>query len=290
MRDQMTFDREAELPAIPRIGSGDLLGRVLVACEYSGSVRDAFAKLGWYALSCDLLPTDQPGEHHQGDVRELLAQPWDIIVAFPPCTYLCSSGMHWTVRGLRDPKLTEDALDFVRCLLDAPAKHIALENPVGAISTRIRKPDCIIHPWQFGHPESKTTCLWLKNLPALVPTNILPKPASGRWENQCASGQNKLAPSPDRWKERSKTYQGIADAMAAQWSAFVLSAPPTANHAPIAENLFAWSASNTTPTAPALAQATPKNSALKLSKNWVNCGAYGVRIDDDVTTRPNDPN
>lgn len=204
------------------VSSMPWLGRVLVACEYSGAVRDAFAKLGWHALSCDLLPTDAPGNHHQGDVRELLAQQWDIIIAFPPCTYLCSSGMHWTVRGLRDPKLTEDALDFVRCLMDAPCKHIALENPVGAISTRIRKPDCIIHPWQFGHPESKTTCLWLKNLPALVPTNVLQKPASGRWENQCASGQNKIAPSHDRWKERSKTYPGIASAMAAQWSAFVL--------------------------------------------------------------------
>ena len=287
MRDPNLTTARAERPAPTAVGSGVWLGRVLVACEYSGSVRDAFAKLGWYALSCDLLPTDSPGEHHQGDVRELLAQPWDIIIAFPPCTYLCSSGMHWTIRGKRDPQLTEDALDFVRYLLAAPAKHIALENPVGAISTRIRKPDCIIHPWQFGHPESKTTCLWLKNLPALVPTNILPKPASGRWENQCASGQNKLAPSPDRWKERSKTYAGIASAMAAQWSAFVLSAPPTANRAPIAENLFAWCASNTTPTAPALAQATPKNSALKLSKNWVNCGEYGVQVESDVTTRPN---
>ena len=250
------------------------LGRVLVACEYSGAVRDAFRKLGWYAMSCDLLPTDAPGEHYQGDVRELLAQPWDIIIAFPTCTYLCSSGMHWTVRGLRDLKLTEDALDFVRCLLGADCKHIALENPVGAISTRIRKPDCIIHPWQFGHPESKTTCLWLKNLPALVPTNVLQKPASGRWENQCASGQNKLAPSPDRWKERSKTYQGIADAMASQWSAFVLSAPPTVNHAPIAENLFAWSANNTTPTAPALGQATPKMMDGNSSKKTASSTEY----------------
>lgn len=241
-------------------------GRILIACEFSGIVRDAFAALGWDAWSCDLLPSETPGNHHQGDVREILAQPWDIIIAFPPCTYLCSSGMHWTVRGLRDPKLTEDALDFVRCLLAAPCKHIALENPVGAISTRISKPDCIIHPWQFGHPESKTTCLWLKNLPALVPTNVLQKPASGRWENQCASGQNKLAPSLNRWKERSKTYQGIANAMASQWSAYVLSAPLIANHVPIAENLFAWSASNTTPIAPALAQATPKNTDTLSSK------------------------
>lgn len=248
--------------------------KVLAACEYSGAVRDAFAALGHDAMSCDLLPTDRPGPHHQGDVRDILGDGWDIIVAFPPCTYLCSSGMHWTVRGKRDPQLTEDALDFVRLLLGAPAKHIALENPVGAISTRIRKPDCIIHPWQFGHPESKTTCLWLKNLPALVPTNILAKPASGRWENQCANGsQNKLPPSPDRWKLRSKTYPGIAAAMAAQWSAFASSAPQTASLAPIAENLFAWSAMNTTRTADASGQAMPKNSAtLSLKGLMDNCG------------------
>lgn len=192
--------------------------RCLIACEYSGTVRDAFRSRGHDAVSCDLLPTESEGPHHQGDVRELLAQPWDILIAFPPCTYLCSSGMHWTRRGKRDPKLTEDALDFVNLLLAAPVERIALENPVGAISTRIRKPDCIIQPWQFGHPESKTTCLWLKNLAPLKPTNVLPKPANGRWENQCANGsQNKLPPSPDRWKLRSKTYQGIADAMAEQW-------------------------------------------------------------------------
>lgn len=232
--------------------------KILAACEYSGTVRDAFAALGHEAWSCDLLPSETPGNHHQCDVREILGQPWDIIIAFPPCTYLCSSGMHWTVRGLRDPKLTEDALDFVCCLLGAPCKHIALENPVGAISTRIRKPDCIIHPYEFGHPESKTTCLWLKNLPPLKPTNVCQKPASGRWENQTPSGQNKLGPSPNRWKERSKTYPGIASAMAAQWSAFVLDPRTTAKPALIAENLFAWSASNTTPTANASGQAMPK--------------------------------
>ncbi len=206
-------------------GASDCSGplRVLVACEYSGAVRDSFIALGHDAMSCDLLPTDAPGPHHTGDVAELLSQQWDILIAFPPCTYLCSSGMHWTVRGLRDPKLTEDALEFVRSLMGANVPHIALENPVGAISTRIRKPDCVVHPWQYGHPESKTTCLWLKNLPALNPTNVLQKPESGRWENQTPSGQNKLAPSKDRWKERSKTYKGIAQAMAEQWSAFVLS-------------------------------------------------------------------
>lgn len=224
--------------------------RVLIACEYSGRVRDAFTALGCDAWSCDLLPTDSPGNHIQADVREVIdgkidhsfgfprRLPWDIIIAFPPCTYLCSSGMHWTVRGLRDPKLTEDALDFVRLLLGANVPHIALENPVGAISTRIRKPDCVIHPWQFGTPESKTTCLWLKNLPPLKPTEICQKPASGRWENQTPSGQNKLGPSKDRWKERSKTYPGIAKAMAAQWSEYVLSSRTTVKPAQIAESLL----------------------------------------------------
>ena len=188
--------------------------RVLVACEYSGTVRDAFRKLGWYAISCDLLPTDVPGEHHQGDVRELLAQSWDIIIAFPPCTYLCSSGMHWTTRGLRDPQHTEDALAFVREFMDCDCPRVAIENPIGAISTRIRKPDQIIQPWQFGHPETKATCLWLKGLPKLIPTDIVDGREQRIW---------KMPPGPDRWKLRSKTYQGIADAMAAQWSEFVLS-------------------------------------------------------------------
>lgn len=192
--------------------------RALIACEYSGRVRDAFAARGWDAMSCDLLPSDSPGKHYLGDVRDILNSGWDILVAFPPCTYLCSSGMHWTTRGKRDPKLTEDALEFVWLLLDAPIKRVALENPVGVISTRIRKPDCIIHPWQFGHPESKTTCLWLRNLPPLVPTDVCKKPAGGRWLNQTPSGQNALGPSPDRWKERSKTYPGIAKAMAEQWT------------------------------------------------------------------------
>jgi hypothetical protein len=129
--------------------------------------------------------------------------------------------MHWTARGLRDPQLTEDALDFVLMLMSADIEHIALENPVGCISSRIRKPDQIIQPWQFGHPESKTTCLWLKNLPLLVPTNILTKPASGRWDNQTPTGQNKLGPSKDRWKERSATYPGVAIAMAKQWHEYL---------------------------------------------------------------------
>lgn len=192
--------------------------RILVSCEYSGRVRDAFAAKGWDAWSCDFEPSDTPGQHHQGDVRDLLTQHWDLMIAFPPCTYLCSSGMHWTTRGLRDPKLTEDAIGFVHMLLMSGIHRICIENPVGVISTRICKPDQIIQPWQFGDDASKRTCLWLKNLPRLAPTNILPVPISGRWSNQTASGQNKVGPGQGRWKERSRTYQGIAQAMADQWS------------------------------------------------------------------------
>lgn len=196
--------------------------RVLVACEFSGTVRDAFLRRGHYALSCDLLPcTSQTfGDHYEGDVRDVLDDGWDLMIAHPPCTYLSVSGMHWTVRGLRDPKLTEDALEFVRLLLNAPIKQIALENPVSVISSRIRKPDQIIAPYEFGHDASKKTCLWLKNLPQLKATEIIePRIINGkkRWGNQTDSGQNKLTPSADRWKLRSKTYEGIAEAMATQW-------------------------------------------------------------------------
>lgn len=191
--------------------------KILVACEYSGRVRDAFTKQGHFAMSCDLLPSDAPGLHYQGDVTDILDMGWDIMVAHPPCTYLSVSGMHWTTRGLRDPQLTEDALDFVRLLMDAPIPKIAIENPISVISSRIRKPDQIIQPWWFGHDASKKTCLWLKNLPKLTPTNKLPGNDKTRRGNQTASGQNKLPPSKDRWKIRSETYQGIADAMAFQW-------------------------------------------------------------------------
>lgn len=194
--------------------------RVLVACEYSGRVRDAFAALGHYALSCDLLPSDAPGLHYQGDVNDVLADGWDLMVAHPPCTYLSVSGMHWTTRGLRDPQLTEDALDFVRLLMAAPVPRIAIENPISVISSRIRKPDQIITPYQFGHDASKKTCLWLKGLPLLQPTQFIePRIVDGkpRWGNQTDGGQNKLAPSADRWKIRSETYLGIAVAMADQW-------------------------------------------------------------------------
>lgn len=199
--------------------------RILVGCECSGKVRDAFIALGHDAVSCDLLPSDRPGPHIQGDLLEVLDRGWDMGIFFPPCTYLCGSGMHWTTRGLRDPRLTEDALEFVRRILAAPIPRKAVENPVGAISSRIRKPNQIIQPWQFGDDASKKTCLWLENLPPLTPTKIIPGRLvtlpSGkvveRWANQTDSGQNRLGPSEDRWKERSETYTGVAQAMAAQW-------------------------------------------------------------------------
>ncbi len=193
--------------------------RVLIACEYSGRVRDAFRALGHDAMSCDLLPTDVAGPHYQGDVFDIINDGWDLMIAHPPCTYLSVSGMHWTTRGLRDPKLTEDALAFVQRLLDAPIERIAIENPVSVISSRIRKPDQIIQPWWFGHDASKKTCLWIKNLPLLTPTDMLLGDSKTRRANQTVSGQNKLPPSKDRWKIRSATYQGIADAMASQWGA-----------------------------------------------------------------------
>lgn len=188
--------------------------RVLVACEYSGEVRRAFRRLGHDAWSCDLLPADDGDQHHyQCDVRTLL-QPgrWDLLVAHPPCTHLAVSG----ARHFKNKQVEQaEALEFVRTLLDAPVPRIALENPVSVISSRIRQPDQIIQPHQFGHPESKTTCLWLKGLSPLRHTDVLQH--RGRWENQTPSGQNKLGPSPDRWKVRSKTYPGIARAMAEQW-------------------------------------------------------------------------
>jgi hypothetical protein len=194
---------------------------ILVACESSGAVRDALTALGHTAMSCDLLPAETPGWHYRGDVREVLDDYWDLMIAHPPCTYLSSSGMHWTTRGLRDPRLTEDALDFVRLLLSAPIPKIAIENPVGVISTRIRPADQYVQPYQFGDDASKKTGLWLKGLPILVPTKLIPPRlinGKSRWANQTDSGQNKLGPSDDRWKERSKTYPGLAAAMALQWA------------------------------------------------------------------------
>lgn len=189
--------------------------RVLVACEYSGRVREAFRKLGHEAWSCDLLPADDKSPYHiQGDVLEILGQGWDLMIAHPPCTYLASSGLHWNKRIAGRQAKTEAALEFIQQLMNAPIECIAIENPVGAISTAIRKPEQIIQPWQFGEDASKTTCLWLKNLPRLEPTEIIKK---ARYANQTPSGQNKLGPSKDRWKIRSITYQGIANAFADQW-------------------------------------------------------------------------
>jgi hypothetical protein len=188
--------------------------RVLVACEFSGRVRESFAQLGHDAWSCDYLPTEIEGPHFQGDIFEVLDQGWDLMVAHPPCTHLAVSG----ARYFKDKvELQKEALDFVKRLLDAPIPKIALENPVSIISTKIRKPNQIIQPWEFGDPESKKTCLWLKNLPKLIPTDILTLPECGFWRNQTPSGQNKLGPSPTRERERGRTYWGIARAMAAQW-------------------------------------------------------------------------
>jgi hypothetical protein len=196
--------------------------KVLIACEYSGRVREAFAALGHDAISCDLLPTDQPGPHYQGSVLDVIGQGWDLMIAHPPCTYLTSAGLHWNHRTPGRQELTLEALDFVRLLLDAPIGKIALENPVGCISSQIRKPDQIIQPHEFGEDASKATCLWLKGLDKLKATSHHAPRMVGnlkRWGNQTDSGQNKLAPSADRWKLRSTTYQGIANAMAAQWGA-----------------------------------------------------------------------
>jgi site-specific DNA-cytosine methylase len=181
--------------------------RVLVACEYSGRVRDAFLRGGHDAVSCDLLPTEHPGPHYQGDVFDIINDGWDLMIAHPPCTHLAVSGArHFAAK--KASGVQDEALEFVRKLLDAPIKKIALENPISIISSRIRKPDQIIQPWQFGHGETKSTCLWLKNLSKLQPTNIV----KGREERV-----HRMPPGPDRWKERSRTYLGIAAAMAEQW-------------------------------------------------------------------------
>lgn len=179
--------------------------RVLVACEYSGRVRDAFLRRGHEALSCDLLPTEVPGPHYQGDVRDVLGDGWDLMVCHPPCTHLAVSGARW-FPGKHAEQV--GALEFVRLLLNAPIPRIALENPVSIISSRIRKPDQIFQPWMFSHGEVKATCLWLKNLPPLVPTNIV----AGREPRV-----HMMPPGPDRWKERSRTFEGVAAAMAEQW-------------------------------------------------------------------------
>lgn len=179
--------------------------RVLIACEYSGVVREAFKAQGHEALSCDLLESEIPGNHHKGNVLPLLNDEWDLLIAHPPCTHLAVSGARWFADKKKEQQI---ALDFVSQLLDSKIPKIALENPISVISTKIRKPDQIIQPWQYGHGETKATCLWLKNLPKLIPTNIV----EGREQRI-----HKMPPSPDRWKNRSRTYTGIAQAMATQW-------------------------------------------------------------------------
>ena len=186
-------------------GDGEIIMKTLVACEYSGTVRDAFIAEGHDAISCDLLPTDRPGPHYQGDVRDILCDGFDLMIAHPPCTHLAVSGARWFKEKQKEQA---EALDFVQLLLNAPIEKIALENPISIISSRIRKPNQIIQPWQFGHGETKATCLWLKNLPCLVPTDIV----EGR-----EAKVHRMPPSADRWKLRSTTYKGIAQAMAEQW-------------------------------------------------------------------------
>jgi hypothetical protein len=197
--------------------------KILVACEFSATVRDAFRKLAHDAWSCDLLACEgDPQWHIQGDVLSLLHDGWDMMVAHPPCTYLASSGLHWNKRRPERAAQTEDALLFVQALAVAPIPRKAIENPIGCLSSRWRKPDQIIHPHMFGDDASKATCLWLEGLDPLRATaHVEPRMVDGRprWANQTDSGQNKLAPSADRWALRSKTYQGVADAMAAQWGA-----------------------------------------------------------------------
>lgn len=180
--------------------------KVLIACEFSGIVRDAFSALGHVAWSCDLLPSERPGKHWRGDVREIICEGWDLIIAHPPCTYLAASGARWWKNRRAEQ---ETALDFVRYFMVLGERtRVAIENPIGYISTRLRKPDQIIQPWQFGHPETKATCLWLYGLPLLRATSIV-------------SGRNPRVhlepPSSERWKNRSRTLPGIAAAMAAQW-------------------------------------------------------------------------
>lgn len=194
--------------------------KVLIACEYSGRVRDAFTKLGHDAMSCDILETESPGNHYKGDVRDVLGDGWDMMVAHPPCTYLTVSANKWykdqperksgVLVGQARRDAREDAIFFFMLLMTCNINKIAIENPIGVLSSKYRKPDQVIQPWQFGHGETKATCLWLKNLPKLESTNVV----DGREQRL-----HLLPPSIDRAKIRSKTYQGIADAMAMQWGA-----------------------------------------------------------------------
>lgn len=208
------------------------MSRVLIACEFSGVVRDAFLLRGYDAISCDLLPTEHPGPHIQGDVRHNLydfrsMRPWDLIIAHPPCTYLTVSANKWMKPEYRDrfpsrPQQREDAIDFFMSLYNAGCKRVAVENPIGIMSSRFRKPDQVLQPFQFGHPERKATCLWLRGLPKLTPTKIVPLPK----EKSEAQRLHYLPPSPNRSKIRSTTFHGIAEAMADQWGPLIRKAAP----------------------------------------------------------------
>ena len=201
--------------------------KVLVACEFSGTVREAFAKRGHDAWSCDLEPTDVPGNHYQGSVLDILDKGWDLMIAHPPCTYLTVTGNKWMKDEYKDRFPTrqqdrKDAIEFFMCLANANIPMIAIENPIGIMSTNWRKPNQVIHPWQFGHEASKSTCLWLKNLPNLTPTNVVGKGEfieykSGKRMTKWYADAASLKPK-ERAKIRNKTFQGIADAMAARWS------------------------------------------------------------------------
>jgi hypothetical protein len=182
--------------------------RVLVACEYSGTVRDAFIRAGHDAMSCDLLPTENDGPHYRGDVRDVLADGWDLMIAHPPCTHLAVSGARWFKDKAEEQA---DAIEFFMQLARANVTRVCIENPVCIMSRLWRKPDQIVQPWQFGHGETKATCLWLRGLPKLTPTKIV----EGR-EHRV----HRMPPGPDRWKERSRTYAGIAEAMASQWGSY----------------------------------------------------------------------
>lgn len=207
--------------------------KILVACEESQAVTIELRKLGHEAYSCDIEPCSggHPEWHLQEDVTPLLKQHWDMIIAFPPCTHLCSAGQHWFSRGLKDPALRDEAIKFFMLFVEADCEKVAIENPIGIMSTHYRKPDQKIQPWQYGHPMTKTTCLWLKGLPLLQPTNIIPKPETG-WENQSFTKAGKYGGFVNRdesgkivaWNDprtakiRSKTFPGIAKAMAEQWA------------------------------------------------------------------------
>ena len=223
---------------------------LLVACEESQRVCIAFRQRGWEAYSCDIIDCSggHPEYHIKQDVLPLLngncdfetgdgvkhhIDRWDMLIAHPPCTELCSAGQHWFSRGIKDPKMREDAVDFFMRFINADCEHIAVENPIGIMSTRYRKPDCVVQPWQFGHPETKATCLWLKNLPPLVPTNIIQKPEGGWANQQISSGKYTGFKNYDEngkilaWNDprtkviRSRTYIGIAEAMAEQWTKYL---------------------------------------------------------------------